>query len=67
MPEDELDFITDEEIEKLGLRVLKKRGRWHDKSSPYIQMCDEARLFDDGTYTCHYVSVNSNLVNKNCQ
>ena len=54
MQQNELDFITNDDIEDLGLKVLKNMGRWHDGPSPYIQMGDEAGVFDDGSYTCHY-------------
>lgn len=54
MQQNELHIISDDEIKTLGLRVLSKKGRWHDGPSPYIQMCDNDGVLEDETCTCHY-------------
>lgn len=48
---DFINSITDDDIESIGLKVIRMG---EDNNATYIQICDSERLFDDETYTCHY-------------
>lgn len=48
-----LETITDEDIKSTGLVFLTKEiGK--DETDRFIQFVDEARIFDDSEFTCHY-------------
>lgn len=48
---DFINSISNDDIEKFGLKIIRKSS---DKNAYFIQICDSERLFDDGTYACHY-------------
>lgn len=48
---DFINSITDDDIEKLGLKIIRKSS---DEKAVFIQICDSERIFDDKKYTCHY-------------
>lgn len=48
---DFINSITDDDIEKLGLKIIRKSS---DEKAVFIQICDSERIFDDEMYICHY-------------